>query len=123
MALTTKRKLTTEEIRIAENLRRIFNDKKKELGLTQEQAAHKLGWSTQGAVSQYLRAVIPLSLEVGLKFAKLLKVEPSEINPEWAEHDRPEPQISAEQQALYDEIKEMRPDQIALLKQLLGQMK
>lgn len=41
-----------------------------------------LGFSTQGAVSQYLNGKVPLNVENALKFSALLKVDPIEINPD-----------------------------------------
>lgn len=63
----------------AASLRRLWDDKKKGLGLTQEKAAAALGFSTQAAVSHYLSGYTPLNTDAVLKFAALLKVQPSLI--------------------------------------------
>lgn len=63
------------------NLWRIWNEKKKALGLTQEKAGDKMEAITQGAVGQYLRGVISLNERKVLEFAKLLDVHPTEIDP------------------------------------------
>lgn len=65
----------------AANLRRLWDAKKSKLGLTQDKAAEELGFGTQGAVSHYLNAYTPLNTDTVLKFAALLKVSPSEIDP------------------------------------------
>lgn len=63
----------------AANLRRLWDEKKKDLGLTQEKAAGTLGFGTQAAVSHYLSGYTPLNTDAVLKFAALLKVQPSQI--------------------------------------------
>ncbi len=72
--------LTPDELEAASNLKRVWNAKKAELGLTQESAAHQLGYKTQSAVNQYLNAKVKLNLSAILSFAKLLKVSPAEIS-------------------------------------------
>ena len=79
-----RRPLTSAEAAAAVNLRRIWDDKKKALGLSQQRAADEMGW-TQGAVYQYLNAVIPLNLEATLKFSGVLHVSATEIDPSIAE--------------------------------------
>ena len=64
----------------AENFRRIWNQKKRELNLTQTQAAEKLGW-TQGAFSQYLNNLTDLGPATVLKLANFLGVPPTDIDP------------------------------------------
>nr|WP_249940505.1 helix-turn-helix transcriptional regulator [Escherichia coli] len=53
----------------AERLRKIWDEKRKQLSLSQEKAADILGFKTQGAVSQLLNAKIALNTENTLKFA------------------------------------------------------
>lgn len=48
--------------------------------LTQESAAQQMG-ITQSGVSQYLRGVIELNIEIIIKFARVLNVYPYEIDP------------------------------------------
>lgn len=75
-----KRKpLSHADLAAAANLRRIWDEKKKGLGLTQEKAAAVLGFNTQAAVSHYLGGYTPLNTDAVLKFAALLKVQPSQI--------------------------------------------
>lgn len=74
------REITQENIKQAENLKRIWTNKKHKLGLTQRDIADKLS-ITQGAVSQYLNAHVALNTHTILEFAKTLKVSPEEIAP------------------------------------------
>jgi predicted transcriptional regulator len=64
-----------------QRLKKILNLWHKEVDLTQRSAAIELGIS-QSAVCQYLRGNIPLNLKIVIKFAKLLKVSPIEIDPD-----------------------------------------
>ena len=72
--------LTQEELQWAANLKRVWLRKKKELSLSQEKVAELYG-CTQGNVSQYLNAKIPLNTNAVYKFARILQVAPTEINP------------------------------------------
>ncbi|WHI52961.1 LexA family transcriptional regulator [Microbulbifer sp. MLAF003] len=76
----SKRKLTDSEMKLSEGLRRIWLAKKGELGLNQEKAGAAMGM-TQGAVGHYLNGRIALNTETIIKFARLLHVEPSDIDP------------------------------------------
>lgn len=76
-----RRELDAAEKQAQGNLRRIWDEKREQLGLTQEGAAHRLGWKNQSAVNQYINGVIPLNTEATLKFAGLLQVHPREIDP------------------------------------------
>ncbi|MDI3259491.1 MAG: helix-turn-helix transcriptional regulator [Sinobacteraceae bacterium] len=75
-----KRALTPQEAAVCARLRRIWAAKAPGLGLTQELAAEALGMS-QGAVSHYLNGRNALGVEATLRWAKLLGVPPTEINP------------------------------------------
>ncbi|MBG6240464.1 MAG: helix-turn-helix domain-containing protein [Candidatus Symbiopectobacterium sp. Clec_Harlan] len=79
------RQVTDQDKQTATRLKRIWDEKKKALGLTQEKAADALGFNTQGAVSQYLNGKVPLNTDTVIKFAKLLRVTPEEIKPELAD--------------------------------------
>lgn len=81
----TRKPITRENAEAASRLRAIWNEKKRELHLTQERAAEVLGFSTQGAVSQYLNGKAPLNTDATLKFARLLGVSPADIRPELSE--------------------------------------
>ncbi len=83
-----KRLLTPSERSWQQNLRRIWDAKKRELKLTQESAGAAMG-ITQGAVGQYLNGVIPLNTNSKLRFAEILRVPPSEIDPELFKQPRP----------------------------------
>ncbi len=76
------RKISDVDKNAAHNLKRIWEAKRDTLGLTQEKAAEALGFSTQGAVSQYLNGRTALNTDTTLKFAALLQVLPEDINPE-----------------------------------------
>lgn len=66
------------------NLRKIWDKKKREMEITQIEAADKLGW-TQGAFSQYLNGITELGPTATIKLANFLGVDPEEIDP--AIHD------------------------------------
>ncbi|MBC5791139.1 LexA family transcriptional regulator [Providencia sp. JUb39] len=76
------RKISDVDKNAAHNLKTIWEAKRDALGLTQEKAAEALGFSTQGAVSQYLNGRTALNTDTTLKFAALLQVPPEDINPE-----------------------------------------
>ncbi|KAB0560503.1 helix-turn-helix transcriptional regulator, partial [Helicobacter pullorum NCTC 12824] len=64
-------------------LKRIFNAKKRDLGLTQEKLAEYLGIN-QSSVSHYLNAVNPLNATVAVAFARILEVQVSDFSPRLA---------------------------------------
>ncbi|NIB43776.1 helix-turn-helix transcriptional regulator [Pseudomaricurvus alkylphenolicus] len=76
-----RRDLTKEEKEIADNLKRIWLSKKKELGLTQETGAAKMGWKSQGTFGQYINGTLPLNTDAKIKFAELLMVDVTDIDP------------------------------------------
>lgn len=94
----TRRPLTSEEEVWRENLRAIYNRKKKDLGLTQEKLADLCGWNTQATVSSYMNGRIPLNTDAKLKFAEVLQVSVSEIDPEMGASfsEKPAPTSAAE---------------------------
>lgn len=57
--------------------------------LTQEKAAHALGWSGQSAVEQYLNGRIALDIKAGIAFARLLRTDIKTIEPEWSDQIAP----------------------------------
>lgn len=71
-----------QQERARQNLVRVWREKKVALGLTQSIAAARIGWRSQGTVSHYLHGTLGLSPDVVLKFARLLGVPPSDIDPE-----------------------------------------
>lgn len=116
---------TPEELAISKRLRSVWDAKKKPLGLTQEKAAEAFGWTAQATVSQYLRGVIPLGLDVGLKFARLLQCPPSDINPDWVEYDklhRGGNGAWAKHAWLLSQIEGLSDEQIELLESMVSQM-
>lgn len=64
----------------ANNLRKIWDLRKSEIGLTQTEAAKKLGW-TQGALAQYLNNITELNPPAVIKIANFLGVDPRDIEP------------------------------------------
>ena len=64
----------------ANNLRKIWDSRKSEIGITQTEAAKKLGW-TQGALAQYLNNITELNPPAVIKLANFLGVDPQEIDP------------------------------------------
>ena len=62
------------------NLRKIWEQKKHEMEITQIEAAEKLGW-TQGAFSQYLNGITQLGPSAVIKIANFLDVDPLAIDP------------------------------------------
>ncbi|MGG5288815.1 LexA family transcriptional regulator [Pseudomonas shirazensis] len=79
----SKRNLPDDRKAECLRLKRIFNLKKRELGLTQEKLAEQLGIN-QSSVSHYLNAVNPLNAPIAAGFAKILEVQISEFSPRLA---------------------------------------
>ena len=78
-----RRPLTEQEKAAARRLKSIWDEKKRELGLTQNKARKLLGFKTQSSVSQYLGGEIALNDEAAYKFAKLLRVEPADFKSDY----------------------------------------
>ena len=69
----------------SQRLKALYNQKRAELGLTQEKIASELGEGvTQGAVSHFMNGRTALSLRAASVFAKALKVPVSEFSPRLA---------------------------------------
>lgn len=81
--MTKRRPLTAKEKLVQSRLREIWQTRKKSLDLTQEKAAHLFGWASQGAVGAYLLGRTPVNTDALLKFAKLLEVNPTDIDPDF----------------------------------------
>ena len=77
-----RRKLTSEELAAAARLENIWDQKKKDLGLTQESVGATMDGKTQGAIGHFIKGRAPLNLDVTLKFAAILKCSPYDIYPE-----------------------------------------
>ena len=77
--------LTSTQIMAAEQLRLIWNAKKKKLGLTQEKVAQLCQWNTQAAFNAYLQARVPLNTDAILRLSKVLQIHPTEIMPALAD--------------------------------------
>lgn len=85
LQMTKRRELTQQELDAATRLQKIWNVKKKELGLTQEKVAQLCEWSNQSAFGAYLLARVPLNTDAVLRLAKVFKIHPIEIMPELAD--------------------------------------
>jgi transcriptional regulator with XRE-family HTH domain len=73
----------------ANKLRKIWDLRKSEIGITQTEAAKKLGW-TQGALAQYLNNITELNPPAVTKLSNFLGVDPREIDPTADFHDYPQ---------------------------------
>ena len=80
-----RRALTSIELENLERFKKIWQERKSVLGLTQELAGLACGWNGQSAFSQYLGGIVPLNVEAVLRLAKVLKVHPAEIMPDIVE--------------------------------------
>lgn len=77
-----RRELTAEERGEAERLRAAWESyRAAHDGATQTWLAAEAGLGTQGAVSQYLRGVIPLNLQALLAICKVIEADPRAISP------------------------------------------
>lgn len=73
--------LTQQDEDRAKRIKTIYQQKKAELGITQQSLGEILGMS-QSNVAKYLNGDMPMSLETVMKFAKVLGIEPLEIEPD-----------------------------------------
>ncbi|EPR9083548.1 LexA family protein [Cronobacter dublinensis] len=79
-----KKPLSDEQVLDAERLRRIYNEKKKDLGLSQEVLAERLGIS-QSAVAQFLAGKNALNMKRASEFAEVLQVPIDAFSPSLAD--------------------------------------
>ena len=79
-----KKSLSTEQLLDAQRLKAIYEAKKKELGISQQDIADTLGIS-QGAVGHYLNGRNALNMRVAAEFSRILKVSVSDFSPSLAE--------------------------------------
>ena len=80
-----RKKLTPQKIQAAANLKRVWDQKRKQAELnghrlTQKDIMKKWGWS-QPMVSHYLNAITPLGVEAIMKWSLSLEVPPTKIDP------------------------------------------
>ena len=72
-----------EQMRKAvDNLKKIYQEKKKKEGLNQTKLAKLMGIKQQSAISQYFLEKIDLNIVTVINFAEALEVSPLEIWPE-----------------------------------------
>lgn len=81
--MSSKNKLTTEQLEDASRLKALYESKKKTLGITQQQIADMLDIS-QGGVGHYLNGRNPLNVQIASVFSNLLQVPISEFSPSLA---------------------------------------
>jgi len=118
--------MTELDIQAAKNLKRIWDQKRKELGFTQETAVERIGIG-QSTISMYLRGVVPLGVEATLKFAYFLGVDPREIRqdlPEWVvtlKSDKTE--VSPDLLSLVREISVLSVPNKQVLRHIVGLMR
>ena len=74
-----KQRIVDERVLENDALKRIFFNKKKELGITQASLARDLEIS-QGAVNQYLNGLNPLNPPIASRFAQILQVPVSDFS-------------------------------------------
>lgn len=77
----SNRTITEKDRANAGRLKRLYEAKKKALGITQTSMADTLGMK-QGAVAQYINGHIALNYEAVIRFARLIEVDPWDIDPE-----------------------------------------
>ena len=77
----TRRIILAKDKDRAAKLKALYQSKKKELNLNQTTLADQLDM-TQGAVSQFMNALVPLNTDAILKFAKVLDELPTAIDPD-----------------------------------------
>lgn len=85
--MTKKKPLTTEELADAERLKSLFNIRKKELGVSQEDLAHHLGVG-QSAVNQILNGLNRLNIKTASEIAQFLSVPVDQFSPSLAKEIR-----------------------------------
>lgn len=83
--MSSRRQLDKIETQEQVTLRNLWDSRKAELNLTQADAAKKMGFTNQTAISQYLNGNIPLNMETVAKFASLLGVSVKDISPRFAQ--------------------------------------
>lgn len=80
----SRRTITTEDLMASDNLRRIWERRKREWKhMTQEWIAGEYG-CTQGLISQYMSRRTAIGPVATLKFARILKVQPKQIRPDFS---------------------------------------
>jgi hypothetical protein len=85
------RKITKADKEAADRLKNLWRLRKKPLGLTQEKVAALWGGhgepKTQGLISQYLNGTIVLGPVAVMKWARILKVRPTDIRQDFEYKD------------------------------------
>ncbi|GED41191.1 helix-turn-helix domain-containing protein [Cobetia marina] len=74
------RRITERDREVAQRIKAVWDANKKNLGLSQHQAAARLEMS-QPALSQYLTGKVATNTDFIIRFASLMGVEPRELDP------------------------------------------
>ena len=106
--MVIRRRLTAREEAARLNLKRIFEQRKRRDGLTQNDVNQALGW-TSSVMGQYLTARLPLSPRTVAKLADYFKVYASDIDPMLAEEFKQTPENPID---LYDALERLTPEEI-----------
>lgn len=112
--------MTEHDELCAKNLFRIWNNKKRDLGLTQEKVAKRANWSGASAFGHFLHGREPLNEKTILKLSEILEVKPSEIDPEFFSGVPMLPdELSEDQKELINDYNALSPElQRAILTQI-----
>ena len=79
-------RLSREESEAAENLRKIWNIKKKTLSLTHAKMAKACSWRSPSSFTHYLSGLTPLNYEAIVRICNVLKVNPLDISESFVEN-------------------------------------
>jgi phage repressor protein C with HTH and peptisase S24 domain len=82
--ISRQARVTAEHEREASVLKRLFEARKRELGLTQNSLGHDYDIGNQAAVWQFMNAKVPLSMKAARGFARGLRCELAEFSPRLA---------------------------------------
>lgn len=83
--MAMNRNITDKDLDTAKRLKAIWEAKKKVLNLTQKSACSELGFG-QTMFSMYINGTQALNLPTIMKFAKLLQMEPKQIDPDLTDY-------------------------------------
>lgn len=106
--MVIRRKLTSREEAARQNLKRLYEQRKRRDGITQNDVNQALGW-TSSVMGQYITARLPLSPRTVAKLADYFKVYASDIDPMLAEEFKQTPESPLD---LYDALERLTPEEI-----------
>lgn len=82
--MTRKKPLTPKQKAVCARLKKLWTERSKQLGLTQEDAAAALKMQQSG-FSHYLNGYTAIGFEAMFRVAQLLRVHPYDIDPDFAQ--------------------------------------